>query len=398
MKPGLLVFAVFIFFYSSAQPKEGKLAWKYPTQNKIVTTPFIYGDNIYYGNCDGNFYCNSLKNGAVTWKYSTGKAIRSSATVAEGKVFFGCDDGNIYALDASKGTLVWKFATKGEREYDMWDYYRSSPKYVKGKLYAGSGDGNVYAINAATGKELWHFTTGDMVHADPAISNDTLYIGSFDGNFYAVNAITGKLIWKFKTIGDRYFPKGEVQKAALVTNDAVYFGSRDYNLYALNKKTGAGFWNMKENGSWIIATPLEKDGKLFFGTSDSHAFYSLNNFYGGQEWKAALPLRSYDTPVSFDTLIIAGCYNGYLYGFGEKKGNIEWTFQTDGSKKNYAAVYDSTGHFRKDFSMYGDDSTARTGEEKVMNLGGIISSPVIKNGIVYFGSTDGNMYAVEIES
>src|SRR5205823_6681098 len=143
---------------------------------------------------------------------------------------------------------------------------------------------------------------------------DTLYIGSFDGNFYSINNSTGKLMWKFKTIGDRFFPKGEIQKAALVTVDAVYFGSRDYNLYALNKHTGEGLWDMKEYGSWIVATPLEKNDKLFFGTSDSHAFYSLNNFYGEQQWKTALPMRSYDTPVSFDTLIIAGCYNEYLYG------------------------------------------------------------------------------------
>src|SRR5262249_12707841 len=148
----------------------------------------------------------------------------------------------------------------------------------------GSADGNVYSINAMNGKELWHYTTGGMVHADPVVSNDTVYIGSFDGCFYALDGVTGKLVWKFKTIGDRFFPKGEIQKAALVTKEAVYFGSRDYNLYALDKTTGTGLWNMKENGSWIIATPYEKDGKIFFGTSDSHAFYSLSNFYGQMQW------------------------------------------------------------------------------------------------------------------
>ena len=397
MKQAFFLSTLLIFFNCKAQPKTGKLAWQYHTQNKIVATPCIYGNNIYFGSCDGNFYCNALSNGALIWKYATGTAIRSSASIADGKVFFGCDDGNIYAVDALKGSLQWKFATKGEHEYDMWDYYRSSPKYFNKQLYVGSGDGNVYAINASNGKELWHYTTGGIVHADPVITNDTLYIGSFDGNFYAINSTTGQLLWKFKTIGDRFFPKGEVQKAALVTNDAVYFGSRDYNLYAINKKTGAGLWNMKEYGSWIIATPFEKDGKLFFGTSDSHAFYCLNNFYGERQWKAALPMRSYDTPVAFDTLVIAGCFNGCLYGFGEKTGKVEWTFQTDGSKKNYATVYDSTGHFRKDFAMYGDDATAKAAEEKIMSLGSIISSPVIKDGIIYFGSTDGNIYAVYIQ-
>jgi outer membrane protein assembly factor BamB len=397
MKPVLLLACLLTYIYCNAQTKSGKLIWKYNTQSKILTSPCVYGSSIYYGSNDGNFYCNALNNGELLWKYTVGKPIRSSAAMAEGKVFFGCEDGNIYALDALKGTLAWKFSTKGERNYDMWDYYRSSPIFYKRRLYIGSGDGNVYAIDAVNGKELWHYTTGGIVHADPVVSGDTVYIGSFDGNFYALNGITGQLIWKFKTIGDRFFPKGEIQKAALVTNDAIYFGCRDYNLYALNKSTGTGLWNMKEYGSWIIATPIEKKGSLFFGTSDSHAFYSLNNFYGEVQWKAAMPLRSYNTPVAYDTMIFSGCYNGYLYGFGEKTGNIQWTFQTEGSKKNYHTVYDSTGHFRKDFSVYGNDSITLSAEQKIMNLGAILSTPVVKDGILYFGSTDGNLYAVKID-
>ncbi len=109
MKLRLLISTLTIILYCHAQPKAGRIVWQYHTQNKIVTTPCIYGDNIYYGRCDGNFYCNSLNNGALIWKYTTGKPLRSSATIGEGKIFFGCDDGNIYALDALKGTLQWKF-------------------------------------------------------------------------------------------------------------------------------------------------------------------------------------------------------------------------------------------------------------------------------------------------
>jgi len=397
MKQCILFLSLLIFINCNAQIKTGQLVWKYSTQNKIVATPCIDHSNIYYGSEDGNFYCNSISDGKLLWKYTVAQPIRSSAAIAAGKVYFGCEDGYVYALDAFKGTLLWKFATKGEHAYDLWDYYRSSPVCYKNRLYIGSGDGNVYAINTMNGKELWHYTTGGIVHADPVVSEDTVYIGSFDGNFYSLNGTTGQLIWKFKTVGDRFFPKGEIQKAALVTGNEVYFGSRDYNLYALNKSTGTGLWNMKEHGSWIIATPFEKGGKIFFGTSDSHAFYSLNNYYGKVNWKAALPLRSYNTPAGYDTLIITGCFNGYVYGFGQTTGNIQWTFQTDGNKRNYSTVYDSTGHFRKDFNMYGNDSTTKIAEQKIMNLGAILSTPVIKEGILYVGSADGNLYAVKID-
>lgn len=397
MKQGLLLFALFAFIHCDGQVKTGKVVWKYPTQNKIVTNPSIDRDYIYYGGEDGNFYCHAIRDGKLIWKYSTGKPIRSSGTIADGKVFFGCEDGNIYAVDARKGTLLWKTPTQPEHSYDLWDYYRSSPVYSNGKLYVGSGDHNVYAFDATSGKIVWHYTTGDVVHADPAVRNDTVYIGSFDGNFYALNGVNGQLLWKFKTVGDRYFPKGEIQKAALVTKDAVYFGSRDFNIYALNRSTGIGLWNMKESGSWIIATPFEKDGTLFFGTSDSHAFYALHAFYGEIQWKAPIPLRSYNTAVAHDTLIFTGCYNGYLYGLDAKTGKVQWTFQTDGSKKNYTTVYDASGHFRKDFVLYGDEATAAAAEQKIMGLGGILSTPVIKDGTLYFGSADGNFYAVKIE-
>ena len=397
MRNCIAILGLLISVCANSQPKTGKLQWKYVTGGRIIGNPCIDDSKIYFGGTDGYLYCNAVSNGKLLWKFAAGKPIKSSVIAADSKIFFSCDNGFVYAIDSRKGKPVWKFATQGERQYDMWDYYRSSPAFDKGRIYVGSGDGNVYALNSATGKELWHFKTGGVVHADPVVRNDTVYIGSFDGNFYALNATTGKPFWKFKTVGDRFFPKGEIQKAALVTDDAVYFGSRDYNIYALNKSTGIGLWNMKEYGSWIISTPYHKGNKIFAGTSDSHAFYSLNNFYGEVQWKAPLPLRSYNTPVGYDTLVITGCFDGCLYGFGESRGRVQWKFETDGSKKNYSTVYDSTGHFRKDFQMYGSDSITVASEEKIMNLGAVLSTPVIKDGVIYFGSADGNFYAVSIQ-
>jgi outer membrane protein assembly factor BamB len=123
-----------------------------------------------------------------------------------------------------------------------------------------------------TGQLAWKFHTQGKIVATPCMDGQSLYYGSEDGYVYALDAQAGRLIWKVKTIGDRYFPKGEIQKAALVTGDAVYFGSRDYNIYALNRSTGVGLWNMKEHGSWVIATPMEKAGNLYFGSTDGNLY------------------------------------------------------------------------------------------------------------------------------
>jgi eukaryotic-like serine/threonine-protein kinase len=96
-------------------------------------------------------------------------------------------------------------------------------------------------------------------------------------DFYAIDTQTGDEIWKFEAIGSRYFPNIEFQKTALVKDRIVYIWSRDLNLYALDLKTGRGIWNTQEkDGSWISTTPLVHGDNIYFGTSDTYKFYSLN--------------------------------------------------------------------------------------------------------------------------
>jgi len=84
-----------------------------------------------------------------------------------------------------------------------------------GTVYIGSGDSSLYALNAENETIIWSYKTSGIIHASPIIKDRIIYIGSFDGHLYTLDSKTGKLIWKFKTVGDRYFPKGEIQKAVV---------------------------------------------------------------------------------------------------------------------------------------------------------------------------------------
>ena len=117
--------------------------------------------------------------------------------------------------------MIWKFSSKGEKKYGLWDYYLSSPKVVEGIVYWGSGDSHLYALDGVNGHLKWKHKTGDIVHASPVIDAKTVYFGSFDGYFYALNKDYGDVIWKINTIGDTYFPKGEIQKSAFVHDGIV---------------------------------------------------------------------------------------------------------------------------------------------------------------------------------
>jgi len=388
----VFLFATLHSFLSQAQHS---LLWKFSTGSAVYSSPVISGDIIYFGSSDMNLYAVRKNSGELIWKYTTKGQVNSSPAIQDNKVLFSSTDGNIYALDKNKGSLLWTFKTKGEQRYDLWDYYLSSPVIHDGIAYFGSGDSTVYAIRVESGKMVWRYKTNGIVHASPAFKNDTLLIGSYDGCFYALGAKTGKLIWKFKTVGDASFPKGEIQKAALVHNNTIVFGSRDYNIYALDIRTGTGNWNMKERGSWVIATPFLHNNNIYVGTSDTHRFYCMSLSSGKIKWTLPLNMRVYGTAALMDSSIVFGCFNGKMYFVDAQSGIIKSTFQTDESKARYARLYDSDDHLRKDFELYGKDYIEA--EKQILSLGAILSDPLIENHTVYFGDTNGYFYALQVE-
>jgi outer membrane protein assembly factor BamB len=72
-----------------------------------------------------------------------------------------------------------------------------------------------------------------------------------------------------------------------------------------------------------------------------------------------------------------------------------WTFSTDGANRNAAAYTKKNGD--PDYGdVYGDffyDDMV-SGVLKMLSVGAVLSSPVVEQDVIYFGSTDGNVYAI----
>lgn len=391
----ILLFLSFIIINTNASFAQGDLVWKFKTNDKVYSSPKIENDIVFIGSGDHHFYAINKNNGQKIWEFKTDGAIHSSPFIHNNFVSFASADGALYALNKADGELIWKFNSEGEKRYGLWDYYLSSPVGDDNTIYWGCGDGNLYAIAAENGKMKWKFTSQGIIHATPAIHNNKIFVGSFDGNFYCIQKDNGTLVWKFKTIGATYFPKGEIQKAALVKDEVVYFGSRDYNIYALDAKTGRGRWNMKQQNGWITATPIEYKGNIYFGTSDAHIFYSMNKESGVTNWTIPVNMRVYGSAIAHKDIIYFGTFDGKLLGIDYLSGQKKWEFQTESSKQNYNKVYGKDGKFKEGFELYGADY--KKSEEAILSLGSILSSPVIDNEIIYFGSADGNLYAIKLK-
>jgi len=400
--------------YDSAPvEKFTQIKWKFQTKGLVFSSPAVVGNTLYVGSADHNLYAVDIATGTQKWAFKTGSSVASSPAVANATVYFMSYDGSFYAVDATDGRLRWKFQTGGERRFaakhlhgsqpraetmpDPFDVYLSSPVVWQGAVYFGCGDSNVYSLDAAKGTLNWKFKTGDVVHASPVISGGVLYIGSWDSYFYAIDAVTGKENWRFKTGEDPdIHNQVGIQSSAVVADSMVYFGCRDSNLYAIDVATGQKKWVYNNKGSWVIASPLVQKGNVYFATSDSGMFYALDAKTGAELFSLKFSgWPTFASPIIAGQMLYTGSHSGKLFAIDLKEQKTVWEFQTDGAKKNGATYTNADGTPNYAAAYAGDfyDDMV-VGVRKLMTVGSIYASPVLANGVLYIGSTDGAVYAL----
>jgi outer membrane protein assembly factor BamB len=405
--------------YPSNSSSLGDLKWKLKTGGKIFSSPAVYNNVVYIGSEDHNLYAINKTTGELLWKFKTGGAVHSSPEVYKNVVFFGSYDGFYYALNASTGKLKWKFKTGGERKVgskslwtmkpkemymdDLYDFFLSSPVLNLNDhaltIYFGSSDGNLYALNALTGKKKWAFKTNGIIHTSPALYKGKVYFGSWDSFLYAVNAETGKLQWKFATEKQPVYHLLEGNQASpTCADDKVYFGSRDGHFYALDAGTGKVEWKYAADNSWVLTTAAIKDGIVYLGTSDTYLFLGFDAKTGKEKMRYKSNGYIYSSPALAGNTAYFGDFTGNLCAVDLSSGKLTGKFETPGKVANAKKVLNQEGNIDFNFIAKGKDAELYATGVDVMNelytLGPIVSSPAISNGVIYFGSADGYLYAL----
>src|SRR4030095_2749899 len=400
--------------YTGPAPRQfHRVKWKFPTGDRVISSPVFKDNVIYFGGDDGNVYAVDAATGHQLWKRATGGPVPASAAGADGTGYIGSYDGKFYAFNAQTGALKWKFSTDGERRFeakglhglqpknqtiaDPFDIFLSSPVVGNGAVYFGSGDGNVYALDSATGDLRWKFKTGDVVHASPTLTDGVLFVGSWDSYFYAIDAATGKEKWRFHG-GEDPMIHNQVgfQSSPAVVNGTVYTGCRDSNLYALDAATGKEKWRFFNELSWVITSPAVADGKVFFATSDSSLYHVVDAISGKPILRQQCKAYMFSSPAIAGDVVLIGVLNGTLEARDRKTGELLWDFQVEKSKQNKGWVLTAERKFNAPFLYHSNWREAPiVANDQQIRIGGIFSSPLVVNGVVYFGSADGFLYALE---
>jgi outer membrane protein assembly factor BamB len=244
------------------------------------------------------------------------------------------DHAAVYADSSSGiyGGVLWRKQTGGA--------VRSSPTIAGGLVIVGSSDGNLYALEANTGHEKWKFTADSAVASSATVSSGLVFFSSYRGSFYAVNFRDGKLSWR------------------------TQFGPDAPRAY----QNEIGEHSAAYDGDFILSSAAVLNDTVVVGGGDG-LVYAFNAKSGSPRWKFRTEGRVRSSPAISKGVVYVGSYDGSLYAIDFSSGKLIWRYDTKGRSLRSADV----GYDRRS----------------------ILSSPAISDGVVYIGSRDATLYAVD---
>jgi eukaryotic-like serine/threonine-protein kinase len=171
---------------------------------------------------------------------------------------------------------------------------------------------------------------------------------------------------------------GLAQNAAMFRGDLAHSG--------VYQSAGVGTqptvkWRFHTDGR-LIASPAISGNTAFVGSTDGR-IYAVDIANGVERWRFATKARVTSSPAVVDGVVYVESYDGNLYALDAMTGKLRWKFATGGERR-FAAT-----------NIHG---FLPAGERMPDPFDVFLSSPAVWHHTVYFGSGDGNVYALEASS
>ncbi len=140
-------------------------------------------------------------------------------------------------------------------------------------------------------------------------------------------------------------------------------------------------WTFK-TGGWVIGSAVVDRDTVYVG-SDDRNIYALDRATGAERWRFATKGHVRSTPAVAGSMVYAGSYDGAFYALDTATGKPRWVFQTGGERR-----FEARG-------LHGQKPASQT----IPDFWDFyLSSPLVSDGIVYFGSGDGHVYALAADT
>lgn len=301
----------------------------------------------------------SLSYASLVWQFSTDGAVNAKPLVFQGMLIVASDDGNVYALDPAAGARMWQ-AQAGRRPNEaiafdngiavsttggrvvkldrlgrtLWSVNLNVSRYNVSYLYGAAAGTRGLFVTADTGvyfveknstvRRLVEFDDRSLATA-PVAGPDYAIYGQ-NNTLYKVRE-NGAIEWK-ASIG-----QGSFWARPALDGTFVYAGGLDGSMHAYSISNGGRAWEARTR-SWVMGTPLIKDGMAYFGSNDGNV-YAVNIGSGSVEWKAPTTLAVYTEPeagaMGGRSVIFAGDSDKSTYAISSDTGEVVWKGSAAGS-------------------------------------------------------------------
>ncbi|XP_076993062.1 beta-alanine-activating enzyme isoform X3 [Tamandua tetradactyla] len=295
----------------------GKVKWEQILGDRIESSACISncGNFVIVGCYDGFVYVLKSNSGEKYWMFATQDAVKSSATMdpITGLLYIGSHDQHAYALDIYKKTCVWNLKC-GATIF-------SSPCLTLNPhhLYFATLKGLLLAVNPATGNRIWKYSCGKPLFSSPQCCLQYICIGCVDGNLLCFTHF-GEKVWQFSTSGPIFS-----SPCTSALQQEIFFGSHDCFIYCCNMK-GHLQWKF-EATSRVYATPFafhsynHSNKILLAAASTDGKLWILESKSGQLQSVYELPGEVFSSPVVWESMLIIGCRNNYVYCLDLLGGN-----------------------------------------------------------------------------
>lgn len=272
----------------------------------------------------------------------------------------------IYAIDAESGKVIWEYKTANS--------IKNNIVIEENRLFAQDAEGNVYCIDTKNGEKLWvekaDLGTSLSTSSGIVVDDGVLYAGCAAG-VTAYDTETGEVLW------ENIRNYGEASPAEfVVAGDKLLVSSHWDALVALDKKTGKKLWaNDDGDLRFRSSTPAVVDEKTLLA-ADSNAIMILDADSGEITHKDThedINFSSSAQPVIDGNIAYIPTANKGVIAFDLNEKSIVWQFDTQ-KAMIYTAPYTS-----------GESETVEP-------------TPVLKDGSLIFGASDGVLYNISAKT
>lgn len=389
-------------------PRTGDVLW---TSESFCTDTGLYNDNVYSPE-EKMFYVKNLSY-VEAWNFSDpsqpptlewetyvpgGGRVGSGLTYGDGKVFPGSFQAVQMALDAKTGDVVWSTLTKSPM---IFQGAYSDGLFVRG----GTDDNTMYCFNATDGETLWTYSPGTDGYftVGCAVAYGMVFEPNKDGSIYAVNITTGELVWKYQGPGTMLFPGMPTVadgKVYVTSGQDASFGTEvgESEFVCLDAYTGNRFWNLSIEAFAPRESVAVAYGKLF--VIPSNITTAIDSFSGseydvvGQVW--AFGGNETQTGDGAWAMFRHDAERSSVGNNGPSNLTLAWGYRTNGSVMSSPSVVNGVVYAgSQDMNVYAVDAWNGELVWRYQTNGTIESSPAVADGKVFIGSDDGNVYCLD---